>query len=76
MVTYYLKNKFSLLVLRKHGSFSKLGQEIFAEMETVMKMTDSIFAQMNIPKEIILTAQQAQKEHFKKVNFNYPQLKY
>ncbi len=76
IVLYYLKNKISYKVLKKHWKFSKLWNEILDEMHEVMVMTDKIFKTLTISPSIINYVKNAQAEHFREVNRLYPHLEY
>ena len=76
IVLYYMKNKFCLKVLQKHWKFSQLWNEILAEIEAVMIMTDDLYKKLKPETEIISNAKDTIVQHFREVNQNYPHLEY
>ena len=76
LVLYYIKNKITWKVLRKHAKFTELWEEIMQEVKYVMGLCDELFKEINPDKVFILRAKQRQIEHFNEVNRNYPILEY
>ena len=76
IMLYYLKNKISYKVLKKHWKFSDLWNEILDEMYQVMCLTDNIFKTLTFSPDIISHIKNAQAEHFREVNSKYPYLEY
>lgn len=76
ILLYYIKNKFSLKVLKKYWKFTELWNEILDEVIEVMSMTDPIIKNITYSKENIKRVSDVQGKHFRDVNLNYPKLEY
>ena len=55
IVLYYLKNRITWKVLRKHSKFTELWEEIMQEVEYVMWLCDKLFKKINPSKTHIIS---------------------
>lgn len=76
LTLYYLKNKITYKVIKKHWKLTELWNEILDEITYVLSLTDKMFKEININKSILKRSIDKQKEHFHSVNNLYPILEY
>jgi hypothetical protein len=76
IILYYIKNKISISVLKKHWKFTDLGNEILNEIIQVQNLTEPLFKELNVPDELLNEMKWYAKSHFHSVNINYPNLIY
>lgn len=76
ILLYYVKNKISYKVLRKHGKFTPLWEKILEEMKYVMDITDTLSEKITNKSEVLQRVITYEKQHFSEVNLKYPYLEY
>ncbi len=76
IVLYYIKTKFLQKVIKKYAILTDLWKEISNEIDYVIMLMDNLIKELNPSKELLSEAKLIQLEHFKSVNFWYPNLRY
>jgi hypothetical protein len=76
IVLYYIKNKISINVLKKHWKFTNLWKIILDEIIEVHALTEPLLKQLDINKDHLDEITLYAKSHFQSVNINYPNLLY
>lgn len=76
IVLYYMKTKFLQKVIKKHANLTEIWREISDEIDYVIEKMDGLYSKINPSKSVVIEAKNAQIEHFKSVNRQYPFLVY
>lgn len=72
-----MKNKIGIAVVKKYGILSELWKEVFIQLQKVAISCDPLVKSMIVKHKVHMPeVQKKAKEHFKKVNEDYPHLQY
>lgn len=76
LLLYHMKNKVSLNVLQKHGTFTSLWEEVMDEVTQVITLTWAYVKKIGYSSNEIEGCKMRQIDHFRGVNNQYPHLEY
>lgn len=77
IVLYHMKNKIGIATMKKFGMLSPMGKQVFQDIMDVAQASDPLIKDIIVKYKLpVQEIQKRAKEHFMKVNKEYPNLQY